>query len=491
MRSDGRGGRHRSRGRYACALAVLLAGLAASLALTGPSAGAQVERGGDPPNVVVIMTDDQRVDDTKVMRQVRRLITRRGTTFRNAYATFPLCCPSRASYFTGQYAHNHGVLGNTPPNGGVTRLDDTSTIATDLDGAGYRTGLIGKYLNGYPGYWRASGHLPPGYDVWQPIVTTYSAYGWRQLIDGEEVEWGGGKRSYATDVYAREAKAFIRDSAKDVAPFFLTVVPNAPHVERGSRSPRYNPRPARRHKDILEGYPFPEPAAFNEADLSDKPSFISDNARVVRRQVKQQRLARLESLLAVDDLVNSVIRTLKTQGALSNTLVVFTSDNGFQYGEHRLAAKNVVYEESIRVPLVARGPGMPAGTTVRSPAANIDVPATIYDLTGVEPTLTLDGVSLYDLIGDPAFADRDLLIETQLSGTAPRTSQAVRTRRYLYAEHDTDLDPATAPELELYDLRNDPYELESLHDDPDFADLRAELADRLDELRDCAGASCR
>ena len=489
MRIDRRGSSTRSRGRLACGLVAAMVGVCATVALSGPSAGAQYGS-GDPVNVLVVMTDDQRLDDMAVLREVRRRIARHGTKFSNAFATFPLCCPSRATYLTGQYAHNHQVLSNLPPNGSVTRLDDDNTIATDLDKAGYRTGWIGKYLNGYGALGNADPpYIPPGYDQWQVMVSAFLAYGWKQIDNGVKVEWGKTRRDYNTDVYTRQAKQFIRSSGGR-APFFLTISTSVPHRERGGKA-RYNPRPAKRHIDILEGTPFPKTAAFNELDVTDKPSFIRNNPLFRPSQAKRtekQRLARLESLLAVDDLVNSLIRTLKKEGELANTLVIFTSDNGFQYGEHRLGSKNVVYEESIRVPLIMRGPGVPAGRTVRSPAANLDVPTTIYDITDVTPTLTQDGVSLYDLIADPAeFADRDLLIETTFS-------RALRTPRYLYAEHDSDPDnQATADELELYDLSADPYQLESIHDalDPEIIALRRELADRLDELRDCAGAGCR
>jgi arylsulfatase A-like enzyme len=471
-------------------LAALAAGAGVVAAVAGPTAGAQSERGGAQPNVVVVMTDDQRADDLRVMRQVQQLIARRGTKFVNTFATFPLCCPSRATYVTGQYAHNHNVLANALPLGGVTRLDDTNTVATDLQDAGYRTGWIGKYLNGYGSLGQAEPPvIPPGYDVWQPIVSLFVAYGWKQLLDEEVFEWGKTTRDYATDVYARQAKQFLRSSAKEAAPFFLTVAPNPPHRELGGAA-RYNPRPAKRHKDLLEGHPFPKTKAFNEFDVSDKPSFVRNNLRYTRnqaRKLEKQRLARRESLLAVDDLVNSVIRTLRKLDELSNTLVVFTSDNGFHYGEHRLGSKNTVYEESIRVPLLMRGPGVPADRTVRSPAANLDLPATIYDLTGVDPTLTQDGISLFDLIAEPAqYADRELLIQTT-------RSLALRTPGYLYAEHDSDPEtPQTDDELELYDLAADPYQLESLHDDvdPEIIALRLELADRLDDLRGCEGAEC-
>ena len=494
MTSPGQGQLGRSRGRAA---GVLAAGLAAMsvLAAPGSDAGAQAERGGsERPNFLVVMTDDQRADDVQVMREVKRRIASRGTTFRNAFATFPLCCPSRATYLTGQYAHNHNVRHNVPPEGGVTAfVDDDETTVVALREAGYRTGWIGKYLNGYSKYWNDTGYVPPGYDVWRPLISGFTAYDWKQLIDGEKFEWGRTMRDYNTDVYGRQAKQFIRASADEAAPFFLTVAPNAPHREAGGgKDARHNPRPARRHKDQLEGYPFAKTKAFNELDVSDKPSFVRETPRLTRhfvRRTEKQRLARLESLLAVDDIVNSVIRTLKKSGELSNTIVIFTSDNGFQLAEHRLGSKNRIYEESIRVPLVMRGPGVPAGNTVRSPAANLDVAATIYDLAGVDPLVPQDGISLFELIEDPdAFEERELLIETTLS-------RALRTPGFLYAEHDSDSEtPGVADELELYDLANDPHQLESIHDDfgpgTPTVQERAAMAARLEQLSSCAGANC-
>ena len=497
MIAPGQGERGRRRGRAAGALVAGLAALSGLTAL-GADAGAQAERGaGSPrPNFLVIMSDDQRADDISVMREVKRRIANRGTTFRNAFATFPLCCPSRVTYLTGQYAHNHDVRSNIPPEGGVTAFtDDDETTVVELRDAGYRTGWIGKYLNGYSKYWNDTGYLPPGYDVWLPMISGFTAYDWKQLVDGEKLEWGRSVRDYATDVYGRQTKEFIRASADQAAPFFLTVAPNTPHREAGrggGKASRYNPRPARRHKDQLEGYPFPKTKAFNELNVSDKPSFIRDTPRLTRhfvRRTERQRLARLESVLAIDDIVNSAIRTLKKSGELSNTIVIFTSDNGFELGEHRLGSKNRIYEESIRVPLMMRGPGVPAGNTVRSPAANLDVAATIYDLAGVDPPVPQDGISLFELIEDPgAFAERELLIETTIS-------RALRTPGFIYAEHDSDPEtPTVADELELYDLENDPLQLESIHDDfgpgTPTPQERAAMAARLQQLSSCAGNNC-
>ena len=474
-------GRRRWAAAGLAALLVTAGAVASGGAATGMGAGGNP---GERPNVVVVMTDDQRADEVRVMPQVRRLIGHRGTTFRNAFATFPLCCPSRASYLTGQYAHNHGVLSNVPPSGGVERLDEQDTVPLALQGAGYRTGWLGKYLNGYH---RIAPHVPPGYDEWRVRTGDAQRFGWSQVINGGDFRWGRTPRDYQTDVLARQAKSFIRASAGSEDPFFLTISPDAPHRENHARSLRHDPRAAPRHRGLLEGTAFPKTKAFNERNVADKPAFVRNRPRFRPREVRRierQRLARLESLLAVDDLVNSVVRTLSREGELDDTLVLFTSDNGHQMGEHRLYQKSVIYEESTRVPLLIRGPGIPRGRTVSTLAANMDVPATIYDVADVAPAVPQDGVSLFELLADPeAFRDRALMFHAF-------ATRAVRTRRYVYAEHDSDPGYQDG-ELELYDLATDPTQRRSAHEKPALAGVRAELADRLDELRGCAGASCR
>jgi arylsulfatase A-like enzyme len=477
------GGGLARRAGIALALAGLLAALAAGARSEAQDGSARGPLG--QPNVLVVLTDDQRYSDlaTANPRTLRR-IGRRGVQFRQAFATIPLCCPSRASYLTGRYAHNHGVLGNEAPNGGWQAFDDSATTAVALDAAGYETGWVGKYLNGYlQGARLDPPYVPPGYDFWRAGSATRVLYGWEQVIGNRRKFWGNADRDYQNDVYARQAEKFVESAADSGVPFFLTVSPLSPHVEtRGFQAAR-NPRPPRRHRDAFKHKPLPRPPAMNEADISDKPSFVSDAPRLkrpAREIIRDLNRDRLGSLLAVDDLVVRVMAALRRNGMLEETLVIFTSDNGYLLGEHRLTGKSKIYDEATRVPLLMRGPGLTPGTVVDSPVANFDVASTIYDFTGVQPAQEQDGVSLFDVAATPGvYSDRELVIQTN-------RGFALRTPDWLYAEHETDL----GTEYELYDLQQDPYQLDSRHDDPEYAGIRVELADRLDELDDCEGAEC-
>jgi N-acetylglucosamine-6-sulfatase len=473
------------------ALAVLVAGLALAATLT--TGAGELEAGQKRPNFVVVMTDDQRADDFKRMRSVRSEIQERGTTFANAFATFPLCCPSRATLLTGQYAHNHGVRSNAAPEGGwqgfVPKEDET--IAVALSGAGYRTGFIGKYLNGYPAVAMKDpvGTIPPGWSSWQAALGN-RMFEWSLNVDGRAVQFGEEREDYQTDVYARRAKRFIKRSADDPDPFFLVVSTLAPHVENGVTRKR-NPRPAPRHRGTFDGLPLPARPGFNEADVSDKPSFIPevplDEDDVDR--IERRRRDRLTSLLAVDELVGTLAEALRDVGEARNTYVIYTSDNGYLEGAHRVRKKTLLYEESVRVPLMVRGPGIPHGATLDQIAANIDIAPTILEAAEVAPLATVDGIDLVGLARDPDAGDgRSILLDNPVSN-------AVRDAGFMYAEHSTDPDDPGPEEFELYDLAADPFQLENLYEaslsDPELGVVREDLEDRLDDLVGCTGAGCQ
>jgi arylsulfatase A-like enzyme len=422
----------------------------------------------------------------KVMPATRKRIGANGVRFTRSYASFPLCCPSRATYLTGLYAHNHGVLSNHPPEGGAPAFDDSATTAVALDAAGYRTGWVGKYLNGYSSLAHQDPpYVPPGFDWWRAPAAPRTMYNWLQVMDGELKRWGAADRDYQTDVYARQAERFIDQSAGEDRPFFLTVMPFAPHVETRLIPGDHNPRGARRDDGAFKQEPLPRPPSFNEDDVSDKPAFVSSRPKFDvdgRTAIRRLYRDRLWTLLAVDDLVVRVMTALRRDGLLDETLVIFTSDNGYMLGEHRLKGKGTIYEEAARVPLLMREPdGVAApGTVIRSPVVNVDLAATIYDFTGVDPRLESEGYSLLDVANVPGvFADRDILLET-------RSTAAVRAHDWLWAEHDF----SGGPEREFYDMTSDPYQLSSLHDDPAYQGTRADLADRLDDLRNCDGSEC-
>jgi len=440
------------------------------------------------PNIVVLMTDDQTLDSMAVMPKTRALIGGEGTTFRRSFVNYSLCCPSRSTLYTGQYAHNHGVITNTPPLGGFTRLDTTNWLPLWLQAAGYRTMHVGKFLNGYGR--DAPPSVPPGFSDWHGTVdpSTYSYYDYTVFENGVPRTYPG---VYSTDFIATRADELIAAAAPAAQPFFMSVAFVAPH----SGQPREaddppgiaTPAVAPKYANAFASLPLPTPPSFNEADMSDKPLALQARpaitaVRALRMQEAYQQ--RLESLLSVDDAVESIVSALRGTGELDNTLILFTSDNGFFAGEHRVATGKVLaYEPSIRLPLLMRGPGVPVGATAGQLVTNADLAPTILDAAEAKPGRVEDGRSLLELVGDPGVEwGRELLLE---GGNAQGlTFTGLRNYRWKYIEH-------TDGEVELYDLERDPYELQSLHPDPAFAGIKALLAARLAILRSCAGRTCR
>jgi N-acetylglucosamine-6-sulfatase len=440
------------------------------------------------PNVVVIMTDDQTVESLRVMTKVDRRLTDRGARFANSFVSLPLCCPSRATFLTGQYAHNHHVFAN----GHYRKLDHSNTLAVWLQNAGYNTVHLGKYLNGYGQ--ADPTEIPPGWTEWHALLgggwslgSTHRYYDYTLNENGKLVTYG---RAYQTDLLARKAVRIIGRRAAQTAPFFLWVAFLAPHAggpaESDDPAGPLTPVPAPRHRNAFASSPLPKPPGFNERNVSDKPIGIRSRPRLTSDRItgiRENYQQRLESLLAVDEAVAAMVGALRESGELTRTLIVFTSDNGFFHGEHRLpSGKELVYEPSIRVPLIMRGPGIPAGLRLRQHVANIDVAPTIVEATGATAGRAMDGLSLLALINDPTIRlGRDLLIERK---PGEGDFSAIRTARYLYAEHWNG-------EHELYDLAADPYELKSLHASSAYDAVEGDLAARLAWLRTCAGETCR
>jgi N-acetylglucosamine-6-sulfatase len=466
----------------AAAVAAVIAGLlgSGSSATAGPASAR--------PNIVVIQTDDQTVDSMQFMENTRRLLGRRGATFRNHYTNWPVCCPSRATMLTGQYSHNHGVLGNSPPEGGFEAFDNDNTTAIWLRDRGYTTAHVGKFLNGY-GNGPDADPVPPGWDEW------YTGDGGTQFVydytlneNGTLVEYGSDLADFKQDVFTDLAVSLIDEHIGAGDPLYLHVDYTAPHS--GGPNPLPHPpnncensaRPAARHAHAFDDEPVPQDASFNEADVSDKPEAIQTlplmDQAALNRLTRRYR-CRIESILSVDEGVAEIVDALRAQGAMGNTYVFFTSDNGFFTGEHRVQnGKTRVYEPSSMVPLILRGPGVPRGVGVRDLTINADLAATFVDVSGADPTLAIDGRSLLPAARNPwVERGRELLIDTN-------QYEAVHTQRYVFVDYDTD-------EFELYDLREDPNQLRSRHDAAQYADVRERLETRLDALRTCAGPSCR
>jgi arylsulfatase A-like enzyme len=467
---------------------IVLAALAAGIAAVAGLSSGQA-RSVSPlqkPNVLVLETDDQTVESLRVMPNVKTLIADQGVTFDNSFVSYSLCCPSRATFLTGQYAHNHTVWGNAAPNGGYYKLDSTNTLPVWLQRAGYQTILLGKYLNQYGT--RNPREIPAGWGDWHgtPDPSTYRYLGYTFNDNGTLTSFGNTTSDYKTDVEARRAVSILTREAIDPRPFFMWVTFLAPH-SGGPRDPddpsgMATPSPAPRHRNRFANEPMPMPASFNEADVSDKPAAIRNRPLLTPARInaiRENYRQRLESLLAVDEAVAQIVNQLTATGQLDNTYIIFTSDNGFMHGEHRVpSGKVVLYEPSIRVPLIVRGPGIPRGEHRSQFVANIDLAPTIVDAAEAQPGRIMDGRSLIPFARDRLLhSGRDILLETT-------TYAAVRSPNWLYAEYVTG-------EQELYNIARDRDELSSLHNDLSFGRIKANLANRLHRLRGCRGASCR
>ncbi|MDQ3572980.1 MAG: sulfatase-like hydrolase/transferase [Actinomycetota bacterium] len=444
------------------------------------------------PNIIVIQTDDQTVQQLRVMKNTRRLLGKQGATFQRQYVNWPICCPSRATLLTGQYAHNHGVLGNLTPAGGYPAFDNKNTTAVWLQARGYTTAHVGKFMNHYGATVKKTGNaVPPGWDEWYTAPGS-PVYNYPLNQNGRWVKYGAKRRDFKQDVLTRRAVQLIGEHIGAGGPLYLQLDYTAPHA--GGPDPMPQPpfhrclrsaKPAPRHAKAFRGAPLPRPPSFNEADVSDKPKLIRRLPRMSSSTIKdltRRHRCRLASLLAVDEGVVKVARALRAEGVLERTFVIFTSDNGLFTGEHRLVqGKSLVYEPASRVPLLMRGPGVPAGVNVRDLTINADIAATVAEISGARPTHELDGRSLLPVVQHPwVETGRELLIETD-------RYDAIRTDRYLWVEHNTG-------ERELYDLHKDPHQLESRHrpnDNPPYPMVGRRLEERLAALRNCVGETCR
>lgn len=468
------------------------------------------------PHIVMIMTDDL---DTSVwstalgrgyMPNAQAHLVDKGTTFNNTFVALSTCCPSRTTYFTGQYPHNHGVIRNSGPQGGFASFtSDDNTIATWLKSAGYRTGLIGKYLNGY-GSASGGSYVPPGWDTWKAVGTS-AMFDYKMSDNGTIVQYGSAPADYQTDVIADLAQAFIR--APDSRPFFLTLTPTAPHYESaaGGEDDGRTLRPAPRHADTPPVAPIPPELvnAFNEAKMSDKPSWMRNLPMADLQAMRDGYSSKVAAMRAVDDLIGRVIGALRDIGAEDQTLIIFTSDNGYQYGTHRRTAKTDLYEESIRLPMVIRAPGQTTARVSGDWAMNTDWAATIVDYAGAAAGRTLDGRSMRPQIEGSAGGGGRHSALTELPSDGGRsedqrpflmirskdpllTFDASRQKVLVYAQ-TYDHQGSQLLAEELYDLDDDPTQAASLHKSTlqKRIDQKAALAARLMQLKSCAGDGCR
>jgi N-acetylglucosamine-6-sulfatase len=535
----------------AAGLLALLCGLALA---TGHAQGATPER--ERPSFVVIQTDDETLDglyasfsaylgapETRAMPNTIDLLAKRGMTFNRYYVPYPLCCPSRTSLLTGRYAHNHNVRGNVPPEGGFTgfsiRNAYSHNIATWLQGAGYRTIHVGKFLNGYGDEPYDNGTtVPPGWSAWHTVLkadTNHYYYGYRLNNNGaisppygDSGSWvtreyglrddpgcptapaNGLPCLYATDVFTSMAAQEI-EGTSPTRPFYLQLDYTAPHGD--FRRPA-GPEPAPRHYDWFWGAKVPHDRSegLNEGNANDKPSFIRNAPYLSGTELRIYRVyweKQLESLRSIDDGVKALVQTLGKMHRLRNTYIIFTSDNGFFFGEHRLAGgKFLAYEPATHLPLIIRGPGIAPSSTTGELAANIDIAPTLLDLAGVKPDMSVDGRSLVPYLHDSELRTRrPLLFESFVqtrdveeqggrptarpNGKAnasivapPKDYEGIRLGPYKYIAWPTG-------EKELYDINRDPNELNNLDKVPNFFPVRNFLDKEMRRLETCSGKNCQ
>jgi arylsulfatase A-like enzyme len=439
----------------------------------------------DRPNIVLILTDDQRWDTLWAMPILQKKMASRSITFKNAFMTTPVCCPARASLLAGGfYAHHTGVLTNSTLNGSIHKFQDTKTLPTLLQKAGYATGFVGKYMHEYrPGY------IPPG---WTKFVANNNGgmlTDWFNLVD---VTVGSSRDKSAEGKIIEHVEQYITDFQRDKAlefidqygdeRFFLLLSTYAPHGP-------FTPAPG--DEALFPGY-FYNARACREQDLSDKPLWVQKAAVAseIPRHNESHAQRRLRSLAALDRAVGAVIDSVRKKGVWDKTVFIFTSDNGLTWGEHGVMDKGMPYEEAIRVPLVIAMPGAEAREDDHLIAANLDIGATLFDLAKI-PRKT-DGLSLVPVLTGTADSWREeLLIQdfgylyylNRRDGfKAPGLGiwAGLRTKNergeWKYVEHPTG-------EKELYDLRNDPYEEESRHNDPAYHEIMQDLSNRLEKRR--------
>lgn len=520
---------HRSVRGFFAACTALIISLVLALTAALPSAIAQIAPDlpgieQTAPNILVILTDDQDAmpDMLDAMPNLRALLVDQGMTFSDFLVPLPLCCPARATLLLGQYSHNSQILQNTPPIGGFPLFYDLgleeNTIATALDAAGYETGLIGKYLNLYPNADNPT-HIPPGWDEWFVPITSsaYGSFDYDVNDNGVIVSYGTEPEDHISDVITAQAVSFITRTATTApaSPFFLQLSYYAPHGPATA---------APRHLHMFPGAQAPRTPSFNESDMSDKPSFMQELPLLPSSTIATMdafRRRQLQSLQSVDEGIATLVQTLQDVGRLDNTYIFFLSDNGLHMGQHRFViGKGAPFEEDIVVPLIVRGPGVPAGVVRSELAALIDIVPTLAEIGGATLTMTVDGRSLYPLLHSTApptgwrqmvllehwqpgsaeaFAQhaqieppdpgddylRELLVDTGVDPESLNTPDwlGFRTSDYKYIDR-------VGPAVELYDIANDRYELYNQYTDATTT-FQAEMAATLAALFACAGQTCR
>jgi N-acetylglucosamine-6-sulfatase len=476
------------------ALVAGLAGVQSSLAVAGQAANPA----GGPPNIVFVLTDDLSWNLVQYMPQVQKLQSQ-GLTFNNYVVTDSLCCPSRASIFTGQFPHNTKVFDNSPKDGGFAtfhdRGEEAHTFATALQAKGYRTGFMGKYLNGYlpagtPG--GTQSYVPPGWDEWDVAGDGYPEFDYDLNENHKIVHYGTDPADYLTDVLSRKGEAFIKQSAAANKPFLLEVATFAPHAP-------YTPAP--RDADAFPGLTAPRGPAYDTLP-TNPPKWLASRTPMTAAQKNKddaQFRLRAQAVQAVDRLIATLRAALTTAGLADKTYVVFSSDNGFHMGEYRLVAgKMTAFDTDVRVPLVVAGPSIGRGTTSTAAVANIDLAPTFEAIGGAPVPSAVDGHDMLPLLHGasgarwrtanliehhgPDITSDDPDLPAPGSGNPP-SYEALRTNSDTYVEY-------VDGSREYYDLTRDPLELHNTVDTLSPARL-GQLHAALTQLANCHnGPAC-
>ena len=447
-------------------------------------------RAASPPHIVVILLDDLDAGSVAYMPITQKRIFSRGVKFNQFFATTPLCGPSRATLLTGLYAHNHGVLRNTGENAGYRafRAFGGETVAMALQRAGYRTALIGKYMNGYPTSDEPDDQWPPGWDAWIAGAdhAAYDGENYKLNENGVVSKYGKTRADYLTEVIAQHAVSFLAETLP-IQPTFLFFAPYAPHAPS---------LPAREDRGSFANAKAPRGGSFNERRVKTKPRWVRETPLLTETRINkidENYRDRLETLQAADRAIGALLDTIEASGFSDSTYVFFLSDNGYFLGEHRQPhGKDAPYDAAALVPLAILGPDLPAGATVATITSNTDITPTILDLAGVAPSVAPDGRSLLPMIrGDSNAERRYLLLEgfgKEVEGHEPGETTtppftALRGSGLLYSEYAT-------RERELYDKSRDLAELNNR-----VADVSQELVRRYSELltglAKCTGTTCR
>lgn len=465
----------------------------------------------EKPNVLMITVDDLSSMDMDYLPNVKRLVGESGVTFTDAMAPTPICVPARASLLSGQYAHNHGAHTIHGPDGGYPSFDDSDTIATSMQSAGYTTLFTGKYLNEY-GEQGSKHDVPPGWDQWRATIdpSTYNYRATKFNVNGRVAK----PKGYSTTVITQQAQAALKDAKKKTGqsagqssgkpggqqakPWFQWVNYVAPHLggptEKGDPKQRFRgtkgaigvPVPDKQDRDAYADKPIPpQPNLFPEAregfpkgsPSRKKPTQIEKDAY----RLSYQR--RIESARSLDRNIASLLKGLKKSGELDRTMVVFTSDNGFSTGYHNFNGKLWYYQESLGIPVLMMGPGIPKGREVATPVTNPDITTTLLAAAGASDPREPDGIDILPWLSAPKQA-RVVPIEAwPTSNGSHRLWSGVRVGRWTYVKLKTG-------GVELYDRTADPYEMNNLADDPAQAKTLARLADLNEKYRECAGETC-